>query len=390
MKPEILYVSTGLPELRKAHSIQTFFTCKELANFFNVVLVYPLTLPLISRRKMLVRQYKKVNVKLILLPTTSLGRFFKSDILFMLDKFIFSLFVLLYTILNQSKIILTRDTVVAFCLANFYKSKRKVILEIHKLEHMTKRGRLKYVIGKIEKSSLKKADFVISITKWMLNYVKKLNCNVTFIPDSFEPSIFKRMSKKKVRRMLNLSKGKNIVLYSGLTFRHGILDLIKAGKILDSAEIFIVGGDRKEVNRFEHFVKSHKINNTFFIPRVPIEKVSLYLNAADILVLPYSSNEFNEYFTSPLKLFEYMAVKKPIVATKVGCFKGILKDGYNCILVEPDNPQALAKGILKLLENKKLANRIAENAYKESNNYTYEKRAKRIKKIIEIYFSSHR
>jgi len=387
MKSKILYVNTGSPELKKAHAIQTFFTCKNLTEFFNISLIYPLTLSLILKRNELKKQYLKNNIRLVLLPTTSFGRIFKSDTFFLFDRFLFSLFVIIYSLLKKSKIIFTRDPLVASSLLFLIKNK-KIVLEIHNLEHVVRKNKLNSIIKRIEVYSIKKSDFVVTITEWMLNYVKKINKNTLLVPDALEPSIFRNMNKKRARRILKMDKTKKIVLYSGLTFRYGVSNLIKAGKFLENIEIFIVGGDEEDIKKFKYIAKGEKIKNVFFIPRVPIEKVNLYLNTADVLVLPYSSNEFTEYFTSPLKLFEYMAVKKPIVATRVGCFEGILKNGYNCILVEPGNLESLAKGIKKVIKNKKLAIQIAKNAYIDSKKYTYKKRAKKIKMIIKYLYSS--
>lgn len=384
MKPEMVYVNTGSPELKKAHAIQTFFTCKNLAKFFDVNLIYPLTLSLIPKTSKLKKQYKENNIKLILLPTTSFGRVFKSGLLFLFDKLIFSLIVFIYTLFKKTETIFTRDYVVSFCFAFF--GNKKIVFEIHNLEHVIRnKSKINYFIKKMEKFALRKSDFVVAITEWMLNYVRKINRNATLIPDAFEPTIFKKVEKKKARQILKIDKKEKIALYSGLTFRYGIKDLVMAGKFLDDVKIFIIGGDERDTQKLEKLAKNREIQNVIFISKVPLERVNLYLSAADVLLLSYSSNEFTEYFSSPLKLFEYMSAKKPIVATKVGCFKGILKDRYNSILVDPGSPRALAEGIKEVIKNKKLAEKIARNAYRDSKKYTYKKRAEKIKEIIDKF-----
>ena len=61
-----------------------------------------------------------------------------------------------------------------------------------------------------------------------------------------------------------------------------------------------------------------------------------------------------------------MAMGKPIVATDVGNTRRTLKNGKLGIIVRPDDPKDLAKGIEKALKNKKLAEKLGKNARKES------------------------
>lgn len=95
-------------------------------------------------------------------------------------------------------------------------------------------------------------------------------------------------------------------------------------------------------------------------------------------VLPLSQDLISASFTSPLKLFEYMAARVPIVASDLPSTREILCDGVNALLVQPNNPRALADGIQKILNDSQLAERLAQNAYEDVSGYTWEKRAERI------------
>ena len=65
---------------------------------------------------------------------------------------------------------------------------------------------------------------------------------------------------------------------------------------------------------------------------------------ADVLVLPNPASAISNRFTSPLKLFDYMASGRPIVASNLPAIREILRDTENAVLVEPGNPDALAAG----------------------------------------------
>jgi glycosyltransferase involved in cell wall biosynthesis len=107
--------------------------------------------------------------------------------------------------------------------------------------------------------------------------------------------------------------------------------------------------------------------------------------AADILVLPNTSNSMISNFTSPLKLFEYMTTGKPIVSSDLPAIKEILTDGENAVLVKAGNAKALASGIRRLLMDETLAEKISLQAQIDVHQFTWERRAQNI-----LTFLNHR
>ena len=107
-------------------------------------------------------------------------------------------------------------------------------------------------------------------------------------------------------------------------------------------------------------------------------QVPVYLKAADALILPNKKgNQTSAYYTSPLKLFEYMASQRPIVASDLPSIREVLNE-TNAVMVEPDNPEALAAGIKLVLEDSRLADKLARQALVDASNYTWQKRAEKI------------
>jgi glycosyltransferase involved in cell wall biosynthesis len=87
------------------------------------------------------------------------------------------------------------------------------------------------------------------------------------------------------------------------------------------------------------------------------------------------------FYTSPLKLFEYMASRRPIVASNLPSLMEILEDKKNSILFEADNERDLAEKINYCISNDMTY--IVDNAYKDVLNFTWEKRAYNIIKFIK-------
>jgi glycosyltransferase involved in cell wall biosynthesis len=85
--------------------------------------------------------------------------------------------------------------------------------------------------------------------------------------------------------------------------------------------------------------------------------------ACDILLSPHApQSDKREFFGSPTKLFEYMAMSKGIIASDLGQIGRILINGKTAVLVEPGNVKELVNGILGLVDNSGFAKKLGENA----------------------------
>jgi len=98
--------------------------------------------------------------------------------------------------------------------------------------------------------------------------------------------------------------------------------------------------------------------------------------------MPFPWTQHYAYNMSPLKMFEYMAAEKPILATRLPSVMEVLVDGENAVLAEPDNPGELARGIKRIIEDKEFSQRIGRRARQDVLHYTWEKRAQKIVHFI--------
>ena len=88
-------------------------------------------------------------------------------------------------------------------------------------------------------------------------------------------------------------------------------------------------------------------------------------------------------YTSPLKLFEYMASGRPIVASDLPALREVLRPDENAVLVEAGDAEALAAGVARLLGDAALASRLAAQAREDVREWTWDKRAERIEALLE-------
>ncbi|MCX5645278.1 MAG: glycosyltransferase family 4 protein [Phycisphaerae bacterium] len=166
--------------------------------------------------------------------------------------------------------------------------------------------------------------------------------------------------------------------YAGHLYRGRGIDLILgcAGR-LASYDFHIVGGMERDIQYWRERAGSNVHFHGFVQPSL----VPAVLSRCDVLLLPYQKglslggrNIDSSGWMSPMKLFEYMAARRAIIASDLPVLREVLNEG-NSILVRPDDIDGWTAAI-RACEDPQCRDRLAVTAYKEFlANYTWEKRA---------------
>ena len=173
--------------------------------------------------------------------------------------------------------------------------------------------------------------------------------------ETFHPDI----GGAKARRELGVTEDVVLAGFVG-TFGpwHGVLTLASAITLLpdDCGVRFLLLGAGRLRDEVERVVRSAgKAERVIFAGQVEHERVPVLLDACDILLSPHVPLEDgSEFFGSPTKLFEYMAMGKGIVASRLGQIGEVLADKETALLVEPGNAQELSEAILRLGRSREL------------------------------------
>ena len=134
-----------------------------------------------------------------------------------------------------------------------------------------------------------------------------------------------------------------------------------------------MGGTDYDIQKFKQ--KTKYLNNILIFCHKPYDQIPSLLKAADILVLPNSAKEeISNRYTSPLKLFEYMASGRPIVASSLPSITEIL-NSKNAVLVKPDDVRSLMEGVIKLLDDSLFGFELAKKGLEDVQDYTWQNRA---------------
>jgi glycosyltransferase involved in cell wall biosynthesis len=202
-------------------------------------------------------------------------------------------------------------------------------------------------------------------------------------PDGVDLSVFNvALDRATARHQLNLPLNKKIILYTGHLYPWKGVDILAlaAKNLSPDTQVYMVGGTEQEIIDFK---KRAKItDNIFLLTSRPRNEIAIWLKAADALILPNTAKEIiSEKYTSPLKLFEYMASGTPIIASGLPSLKEILDDSL-AIFYPSDSHEGLKEKIYFVLENPDTAKKIAEKAQAISKNYSWDVRAEKIISFI--------
>jgi glycosyltransferase involved in cell wall biosynthesis len=179
------------------------------------------------------------------------------------------------------------------------------------------------------------------------------------------------------------------VVYAGQLYRwKGVGTLLEAMTQLPEARLVVLGGRGSDDDpdlaacrdQAQGLGIAERVEFRGFVPHAQVRETIAGAGAA---ILPLPDNLMARYFTSPLKLFDYMAAGAPIVASDLPTVREVLGDGDNALLVPPEDPAALSAAIRRLLVNPGLADRLRRTAFKQVQEYTWDARAARIIEALE-------
>ncbi len=232
---------------------------------------------------------------------------------------------------------------------------------------------------------VKRARKIVVISKGLKDELVAMGIaeeRITIAPDAVDLQRFANIpAKAEARTALGLPQDKIIALYSGHFYGWKGADIFaKSAQFIPDVLCVLMGGVDEDYEKLKEEYKSSP--NVLVLPFQSPDKVPLYLAAADILVLPNKSGSaISERYTSPLKLFEYMAAGKPIVASDLPSIREVL-DESTAVLVHPDDPRALAEGVKKVIVDPAFAKSLANSAKEKVKSYTWHNRAQSILSAI--------
>jgi glycosyltransferase involved in cell wall biosynthesis len=279
----------------------------------------------------------------------------------------YSIKILRFLTKNKYKeIIISRSILPALILAlmNF-----KVILEIHtEIRGFTK------IIFEITKKiiSTKNLKFVLIHKKLNEKLFLKKN-QFIILDDCVDLRDFKFKTKTKYE-----------CVYTGsYVDGKGINTILEIAKLLPTIK-FNLYGNIKTLNN-DLFMKIKNMNNIILNNYVTYNKIPKILKSNKILLMPYEKQigvliknlDVSDYI-SPLKLFDYLASGSIILATKKEAYSHVLKNNYNCFLINSYDALVWSEKIESIMSNRKNAKKLKLNAINTAKKYNWSNRCQKI------------
>lgn len=281
----------------------------------------------------------------------------------------------------------------------------KVILEVNglKIDELDAQKNClniisKKIIGPLETLAERNVDAIRVVTREIKNDLVARGVDekkIKVIENGANVDIFKPIDKKAIslfKQKIGINSLDKVVIFVGSFYSwQGIEYLIQAAP--DILEVytnvrFLIVGDGIMKTKWIQLVNELKISDKFiFTGRVPYEAVPLYINTSDICVTPKKPIKSGY---SPLKLYEYMACCKPVVATRTNGFEII--EEYNAgILINPDNSREFADAIKTLLHNNTLRIKYGRNGREYViKNHSWESVVKKVADLCESTVNLHK
>lgn len=171
-----------------------------------------------------------------------------------------------------------------------------------------------------------------------------------------------------------------------LTAGKGVDTICRLAKLDSGNQYYIYGGSKEEA---EKAIQDTFPANVFFGGYIDNKEVPSVLEKLDVVLLPNKADQLCQGeniggFTSPLKMFEYMASGRPILASDIPVLKEILNSDNSYLLPE-DDVEEWAAAVCTIRQNPSAAREKAHRAKYDVQNYTWENRAKNMLKEAEIY-----
>lgn len=186
------------------------------------------------------------------------------------------------------------------------------------------------------------------------------------------------VSMSDARKQLDISQDIYLLGYTGSlhtmgSVNKGMYTVLEAMTKVPGVHLIAVGGDVDDINTYKQYAELLDLKDRAqFVERVDRKALFLYQKAVNALLLPMPANEYRTML--PLKVFEYMASERPIIASRLPSVRDILSK-ENAFLFLPGDAEALAAAITYVRNNPDQAKKKSVLAYKQVADYTWEKRA---------------
>ena len=233
------------------------------------------------------------------------------------------------------------------------------------------------------------ADLIVVVSESLRRHVQEAGVRperIRVLPNAVDANLFhNRLDGEPVRKRFHLGS-RFVVGFLG-TFKqwHGADLLMEAFQRLHQGDpdmhLLLVGDGPLRESLQEKIRQAGLEHEVTLAGKVTHQEVPLYLATMDVAVAPYP--DLSKFYFSPLKLFEYMAAGRAIVASRLGQIAEVIVDGESGLLFKPGDVEDLVRCIRRLREDSRLRLALGKQASMTSRSYTWSKNASQVVAWVE-------
>jgi glycosyltransferase involved in cell wall biosynthesis len=318
------------------------------------------------------------NFEIVRIPCLDLIWLVDSKIAFFLQTLTFIVGLLLWLPFQKYERIFSRDHFV-IAILSLVVPRHRLIYEVHN-KFRSARGQ------KLQAWLLRRVGKVVSLTGMMARQLEAMGAkDVIVAHDGIRLERFENIPNlSQVRLGLSISGSAFVACYAGrlhtMNMSKGLDVFVEAVAGVRDVVFLLVGGPAEQVESLRRQWVSQGLPEKDFIAvgSVPPTDVPRYLAAADVCLITSPRNEFFANETSPMKLFEYMAAGKAIIASDLPSTREVVRHGESAYLVPPSDVDALADALRTLRDDPALRQKLGEMAKQVVVKYTWLARAQHI------------
>ncbi len=360
----VQYISPSIIPSRSANSVHVLNQCNSLAKKCRSVKLFFAT-DIFNITPQKINEFYGIKLESnVCLKQTTVNKKFSMQIRIAFNA------LMKINLTSKNQIIISRNLYFSFLVTLLKKSH---IYEAHGLEFSKLKKRMQNFILSRNKKTI---AISVKLTE-MLRKQCPISENIMILHDA--ASIVK---KENVTSFIKNRKRFKVGYFGHLYSGRGISVIKTLAKKMIDVDFYVVGGDEENINKLK-LININRLHILGFLKNLIARSL---MSEMDLLLMPYQrkvsigiDKSDTSKWMSPLKMFEYMSSKTPLISSNLPVLREVLEHEKNCLLVDPDNIYQWHEAIMRIKENPQLGKKIAIQAHKDFiTKYTWDARAEKL------------
>lgn len=378
----VIYVSPSILPSKSANSVHVIRMAEAIIGHGHTLTLYAIR-PERSTEKHqeTVESYYGVKLPRLKLKT---WHFPFKRLVSLLSGLIFAVSALRLIKNNKADVIISRNFYASYLLALFCKT--PLIYETHNPETGWKKSLQHKIFSSPNTQTIVISDALKTILSAHLNLSPQQSERITVLHDAAPANPYAAMNvavrKSSFLQQHKLNQFQCIAGYFGHLYAgRGVELIVELAKREPKIGFVFFGGNADDINRLQ---KQYQLPNVTFLGHIPHEKSIEMMTIMDVLFMPYQekvsigdAKSDTSKWMSPMKMFEYMSSKVPILSSDLPVLREVLQHARNALLAEPNNIDQWHTNLNRVISDKSLATKIETTAYNDfMDHYTWSSRVR--------------